>query len=375
MKPDVDSRPDVDRKPGVDMKPGVDRKPEADLKPLTARGRAAVVLLAFLLLAGGAVGYTLRASREVQQTSADSGFALAPGALHFRDTASGRIARESAAGGTRVTGGPVCDRFHAARGTALCLRRRAGVPPRAYAVVLDRRLREVRRIAVAGIPNRARVSSSGRMLSWTTFATGDSYATSAFSTRTAILDLRTGYLVKNMEQIPLLIDGRRHHAPDVNYWGVSFARDDNRFYATVATGGRTHLVEGDMRKWSARALRTNVECPSLSPDNTRIAFKKKVSGDPSAPWRLYVLDLRTLREHQLVERHSVDDQAVWLDDRTLAYGRGGDIWTVPADGTGAPRLRVRGGSSPATAADASGPAVPGRPAAYVAAPSRSASVS
>ncbi|MET7619578.1 hypothetical protein [Streptomyces sp. NPDC005408] len=315
---------------------------------LSPRARIAVIVLVVVVLSGAAAGYTVRAAKDRQQASADSGFTLARRGLYFQDTGSGRTARQPGDGGPRATGGPSCDRFYAAGGTALCLRRRPGLPPRAYAVVLDRRLREVRRIALPGIPNRARVSASGRMLSWTMFASGDSYATSAFSTRTSILDLRTGYLVKNMEQIPLTIDGRRHHAPDLNYWGVTFARDDNRFYATVSTGGRTHLVEGDMRRWSARALRANAECPSLSPDNTRIAFKKKVSGDPGRPWRLYVLDLRTMSEHPLAERQSVDDQAAWLDDRTLAYGRGGDIWTVPADGSGEPRLLVPDASSPAS---------------------------
>ncbi|MEU9015509.1 hypothetical protein AB0D12_38625 [Streptomyces sp. NPDC048479] len=315
---------------------------------LSPRARILVIVLAVVVLSGAAAGYTFRASRDRQQASSDSGFTLALPGLYFRDTAGGRVARRPQGGDSRTAGGPSCERFYAAGGTALCLRRRPGVPPRAYAVVLDRRLREVRHIALPGIPNRARVSASGRMLSWTMFASGDSYATSAFSTRTSILDLRTGYLVKSMEQIPLTIDGRRHHAPDVNYWGVTFARDDNRFYATVSTGGRTYLVEGDMRKWSARALRGNVECPSLSPDNTRIAFKKKVSGDPGRPWRLHVLDVRTLREHPLAERQSVDDQAAWLDNRTLAYGRGRDIWTVPADGSGEPRLLVPGASSPAS---------------------------
>lgn len=209
------------------------------------------------------------------------------------------------------------------------------------------RLREVRRIALPGIPSRARVSASGRMLSWTMFATGDSYARSSFSTRTSILDLRTGYLVKNIELIPLTLGGRRYHAPDVNYWGVSFAADDNRFYATVSTDGRTHLVEGDMANWSARTLRENVECPSLSPDGTRIAFKKRVSEGPRGPWRLYVYDLRSGREHPVAERRGIDDQALWTDPKTLAYGYGGAVWSVPADGTGAPRQLARGATSPA----------------------------
>ncbi|UUU39408.1 TolB family protein [Streptomyces sp. NBC_00162] len=314
------------------------------------RLRLALVVAAVLLLAGGSLGYVLHArnrDRPARQGEANASFSLAEPGLYFLDPATGRVARQPGPDVPRVTGGPSCDRFHAAGEHALCLRKLPGVPARTEARVLDRGLREIRRVTVPGIPNRARVSASGQLLSWTTFTTGDSYSTSAFSTRTSILDLRTGYLIKSMEQIPLTVDGARHHDSDVNYWGVSFARDDNRFYATVSTRGLTHLVEGDLRNWSAKALRTNAECPSLSPDDSRIAFKKKVSDDPRAPWRLYVLDLATMGEHPLAEPHSVDDQPAWLDGATVGYGLGGDIRSVPADGTGAPRLLVPGGSSPA----------------------------
>ncbi|MFD0413648.1 TolB family protein [Streptomyces sp. NPDC127108] len=328
------------------------------LPEASTRLRVVSVVAAATLLAAAAVTYTVRAVHRAEPIASSSEFALDPGHLYFRSTqtGAGRVARLPATGtGPRTPNGPSCERFYAAGGTALCLLRRPGIPPKSYAVVLDERLREKRRVALTGIPNRARVSASGRMLSWTMFTTGDSYAggDSSFSTRTSILDTRTGYLVKNMEEIPLTLDGRRYHSPDVNYWGVTFARDDNRFYATVSTKGRTHLVQGDMRKWSARALRENVECPSLSPDNTRLAFKKRVRGGTKNPWRLYVLDLRTMREHPLAERHSVDDQAAWLDNDTLAYalpgreGRKQDIWTARADGKGSPELRVPGGSSPA----------------------------
>ncbi|GGO28545.1 TolB-like translocation protein [Microbispora bryophytorum] len=61
-----------------------------------------------------------------------------------------------------------------------------------------------------------------------------------------------------------------------------------------------------------------MECPSLSPDGTRIAFKKRAAGLPEdAPWRLYVLDLRTMRETPVAERRGVDDQAVWLGPHAL----------------------------------------------------------
>ncbi|MEU6764378.1 hypothetical protein ABZ916_17835 [Streptomyces sp. NPDC046853] len=342
------------------MKPPTS-EPEPHLAPKSLRTRLIAVSAAAAVLATVAVTYTLHAAERTQPASATSEFALDPGHLYFRGTEgadAGRVARTMSTPlpgkSPRTTGGPSCERFYAAADTALCLQRRPGIPPKSYALVLDRQLREKRRIALTGIPNRARVSASGRMLSWTMFATGDSYAGSSFSTRTSILDTRTGYLIKNMEEIPLTLDGRRYHSPDVNYWGVTFARDDNRFYATVSTKGKTYLVRGDMKKWAARTLRTNVECPSLSPDNTRLAFKKRVRKSGANPWRLYVLDLRTLREHPLAETRGVDDQAAWLDDKTLAYalpgadGRKQDIWTTRADGEGKPHLLVRGGASPAS---------------------------
>jgi hypothetical protein len=48
----------------------------------------------------------------------------------------------------------------------------------------------------------------------------------------------------------------------------------------------------------------------------------------------------------------VDDQAAWLDGRTLANtlrqadGRP-NVWSVPTDGSGTPRLLVPGAESPA----------------------------
>ncbi|WP_274555342.1 TolB family protein [Streptomyces spiramyceticus] len=254
--------------------------------------------------------------------------------------------------GPRTSAPRNCLRFHAAAGTGICLRATGGVVPGHEAVLLDARLRPVRTFPVPGMPTRARVSPSGRLVAWTVFVSGDSYAGSAFSTRTAVYDSRTGSLRPDLEKFAVIKDGRRHRAADHNFWGVTFAADDNRFYATLATRGRTYLVEGDLGRRTLRTLRENVECPSLSPDGTRVAFKKRVPGaSASTPWRLYVLDLRTGRETALAERRSVDDQALWLNGRTLLYALpgdfGADLWSVPADGGGTPRMAVKSGTSPA----------------------------
>ena len=61
----------------------------------------------------------------------------------------------------------------------------------------------------------------------------------------------------------------------------------------MSTAGHRYLVAGDFAAHTVRTLRENVECPSLSPDGTRVAFKSAVDGDPAKGWRLSVLDLAT----------------------------------------------------------------------------------
>lgn len=101
-----------------------------------------------------------------------------------------------------------------------------------------------------------------------------------------------------------------------------------------------------------RTIHEWVECPSLSPDGTRIAFKEAVTGNPQKGWRLSVLDLATMRVTPTAETRSVDDQAAWLDNSTLGYAlrrNDGtpDLWTVRADGSGVPTLQLTNASSPA----------------------------
>ncbi|WP_328535488.1 TolB family protein [Streptomyces sp. NBC_00344] len=254
--------------------------------------------------------------------------------------------------GPRTASGTKCLRFYAAAGTGVCLQAERGAMRDTYrAVVLDAHLKARAHYPLPGIPTRARVSPSGRLIAWTVFVGGDSYAGTNFSTRTAVLDTRTGRLDKSLEDFRFVRDGRPLHSADINFWGVTFA-DDQHFYATAATHGTTYLVRGDLRSRSVTTLRTNVECPSLSPDGTRIAFKKRVPGLPAdAPWRLYVLDLPSMEETRLAETRSVDDQLVWPDDHTVVYSLpgdyGADLYSVPADGSGTAHRFMRAALAPA----------------------------
>ncbi|MFI5675728.1 TolB-like translocation protein [Streptomyces cellulosae] len=334
------------------------------------RRRLLILVTAVLLLAGLGTGMVLHAASRADRANQpqSGGPAVSAGKLTldqknrltFLNAAAGphRTAVASVPstdpGSGRIATDLKCARFYAAAGTGICLQSRPGVLKNSNrALLLDADLRTLRTFPLAGTPSRARVSPSGRFVAWTVFVSGESYSSAFFSTRTSILDTRTMRLTPSLETFSVTLDGKPYDASDINFWGVTFASDDDTFYATLNTANRTHLVRGSLSRRTVTTLAQNVECPSLSPDGTRVAFKKRVLSG-TALWHEYVLDLSTLHETALAERHSVDDQAVWLDNHTVAYalptnGKVGssDLWTVPADGTGTPHLLIAGASSPA----------------------------
>ncbi len=86
-----------------------------------------------------------------------------------------------------------------------------------------------------------------------------------------------------------------------------------------AQAAHTWLVRGDLERRTLESLQDNAECPSLSPDERHVAYKKRDVRD-GATWTLAVLDLRSGIETTLGETRSVDDQVEWLDEHTLLYG-------------------------------------------------------
>ena len=97
------------------------------------------------------------------------------------------------------------------------------------------------------------------------------------------------------------------------------------------------MIEGDVASRTAHVVRDDVECPSLSPDGTRLAFKHRIGGGLQAVgWRIHVLDLAKGTEIEVAETRSVDDQVEWLDDETVLYA-------LPSD-TGGRALRHVGGA-------------------------------
>jgi WD40-like Beta Propeller Repeat len=324
---------------------------------VTSKARVLFAVMASAVLLAGAAAYVVVAAKRRSAPAAAAGVVDAgPGdRLLFRSTATdsyGHVAtvERDAPAGPRTVSGVSCDRVYAAAGAAICLR--PDGPLATYQLaVLDRRLRDGETYPLVGVPNRARVSPSGRMMAWTVFVTGDSYNGGRFSTRVGMLDATTGQTVDTLESFAITRDGRPYRSVDVNFWGVTFV-DDRHFYATMSTAGRRYLVSGDVAAQTVRTLASNVECPSLSPDRTRLVFKQARGGDPAKGWRLTALDLATMTRTPLAETRNVDDQAAWLDNDTVMYAvrrgaRSSDVWSVPANGNGAPAVLVPDAESPA----------------------------
>ncbi|MFU8875981.1 TolB family protein [Micromonospora sp. SL4-19] len=333
-------------------------------------GRARVWTLAGIVLVTllGTVWYVYSVRREQTQgvatpSPAPAGTNLAVVAevphVVFRSTAAGSdygrvavLALSEPAGPRTFT--PVsCDRVYARRSEAVCLRAKPGLVTTYRAEILGPDWRATRELPLSGVPSRTRLSRDGSLVATTTFVAGHSYSTPGqFSTETLVTRVADGRST-NIEHFQLTIGGKRATAADRNFWGVTFA-DADTFYATAASGGKTWLVRGSLAGQRLVALRDDAECPSLSPDGKRIAFKTR-AGQPPGHWRIAVYDIATGRATILAEQRSVDDQIEWLDDTRVIYGlpRAGegpstsDLWALPADGGGVAELFIRDAWSPA----------------------------
>ena len=341
------------------------------------RRRVAALVVVSLACTGAAAGYLVHvAQRSAAGTRAVAVRAGAPslaGLRHqphvlFRSMVPGAVTQgRVGAVPVEAPGGPPaitnlkCWRVYVAGGRGVCVDDNPGFLVSFGVAFFGPDLKVQHQSALDGSPSRARVSPDGRLAAVTMFREGDSYAVvGAFSTATTFYDTLSGARLANLEDFTVTRDGVRFQAIDFNFWGVTFARERGKFYATLGTGGQTYLVEGTVQSRQVHVLRRGVECPSLSPDNTRIAFKRLVSkgvgGLGPLHWRVSVLDLETLKDKFVADTRNVDDQVEWLDDKTLLYavddGTGPlDTWAVPADGTGKPRLFIPAGDSPTVVRD------------------------
>lgn len=252
--------------------------------------------------------------------------------------------------GRRQLGKLTCERVAFAAGRGICLAQSRKIPAPGYeARFFDADQNVTGKASLSGTPSRARVSPDGRYASSTTFVAGDGYTNPGqFSTRTRVYETATGKDFGDLEDFTVTRDGKEIDNQDFNFWGVTFTGEGSRFYATLGTGSHHYLVEGDAETKAAKVVRDGIECPSLSPDGTRLGYKARV-GKPFQ-WRFHVLDLKTGKDVELTHEGSIDDQIAWIDDDTLAYGNGEESFSVPADGSAPPKVMLKSAVNPSRVA-------------------------
>ena len=169
-----------------------------------------------------------------------------------------------------------CDRVYYAASRGLCLMADATQPdkPGYFARIFDDHFTRIHSLPLTGAPSRTRLSPDGRRAAFTVFDEGHSYADGVFSTRTTIVDTSAGTVIGDLESWKVTRDGAPFANKDFNFWGVTFAADGNTFYATLRTQGSAYLIEGHVDARDARVLLQGAECPSLSPDQTRVGLQE-----------------------------------------------------------------------------------------------------
>jgi hypothetical protein len=255
----------------------------------------------------------------------------------------------------RVTTALACNRTHFTSVLGLCLtiaRDPAGF--RGYFIDAASDVRQA--MDLPGMPSRTRISRDSRFAAVTVFVAGDSYLASGLSTRTRIVTAPAGDDIADLESFAVIRDGKEIYSVDFNFWGVTFTHDANRIYATLGTGGRILLVEGDVAARTFHVVAEDIECPSLSPDDTHIAFKKRFGKGFDAWWQPAIFTLATREVTLLPEPKHIDDQIEWLDDGHVLYAVGhstsaalrrADVWMVAIDGASPPTLFLKDAESPA----------------------------
>lgn len=337
---------------------------------LTTKARAVSLAAICAVAIGGAGAYFVYA-----RSTTDSQMANAPAVAQtsdlqalldqnhvvFRSTALGnsygKLSVVSLADptGDRAVLDSSCERVYATAANGVCITADRGIVPKYGITELNSVLAPQNSSELTGLPSRARISPDGSLISTTTFVTGHSYAETSFSTAT-VLRRDTGEEIGNLEDFTATVDGAPFTAVDRNFWGVTFV-DDDAFYVTGASTamGKTWLMRGSISARTLTSMRTDAECPSISPDRTRVAYKTREGAAAPGEWRIAVYDLESGVQTILPGSRSVDDQVEWLDNATVLYAlpREGteatttDIWKVPADGSGSPAVFIPQASSPA----------------------------
>jgi hypothetical protein len=213
----------------------------------------------------------------------------------------------------------------------------------------DRSFARGRRIELAGVPIRARVSPNGQRAAVSVYGEEESPAGERLATESILIDVPSGRVLADLREFTVTNEDHPPINGPVDIAGVTFQSDSNHFFATLSTATNRYLVAGSVNGRRLDVIGTGLANEALSPDGRRLIAKRPVG--ERGYWQLVVIDLETRSERVLNQGpKSVDDQVEWLDEAHVVYhditDKGTGIWMLPADGTGGPRLLIADAFSP-----------------------------
>ena len=238
-----------------------------------------------------------------------------------------------------------CLRLHYAGGSGLCARQEIAADAVLNVVyVFDETLEPRRRIVLEGVPTRLRVAPDGRVGAITTYAEEESPQGERLTTRTRIIEMRSGRQVADLREFRVDNPDFATIRGPIDVASVAFERDGDRFFASLWTDTERYLVAGSIVERRLTTIRAGMTSEALSPDGRQLVVKRLIP--ERGFWQLGVIDLSTWAERDLRQGpRSVDDQVEWLDNQRVLYhdvdGESTSLWVLAADGIGGPRVLIK----------------------------------
>jgi hypothetical protein len=327
---------------------------------MSRRGTAILAAATATLLATavGGVGLIVSSRDAARDAIVDTVRVIPPPFVMFRTLAPrdahGRVAMVSRVAAPRVRYiSPIsCARVQYAAGAGLCMMeepRATGVKNVVY--TFDRAFVLGRRIELAGIPIRARVSPDGRLAAITVYAEEESPAGERLASETVLIDMAASRIVADLREFAIESPPDLPVERPIDIASVTFRPDSDRFFATLSTPTARYLVEGSVAQRRLTVVRAGLANEALSADGTQLVAKRQVG--ERGYWQLIVVDLASGTERALKQGgRSVDDQVEWLDRNHVIYHEvvdsgGTGLWVLAANGTTEPRLLIADAFSPA----------------------------
>lgn len=262
--------------------------------------------------------------------------------------------------GTRTLLDRSCMRVHIAGDHGVCLSETDDIP-----VSFDTTFFEASNLDVdikgypSALPSRARMSPTGRFSAVTAFVTGASYVDIGTETTTIVTidEIDSNRLLRGANQFDIASDEDRFQTFDAQYWGITFAPDEDEVYVTGFYGEQPEIMRGTLNDMTLAPTGWIGSCPSLSPDGKTLVFKE---ARQDGTFELVAVDVESNTKMKLGEERSVDDQVEWLDNDTILYAvhpEGGDnpvqpefdIWMLDIAPGSEPVLFLPNADSPAVA--------------------------